>query len=73
MVFKILILQALYNLSDQAMEFQILDRYCFSSFLDIIQGAKFPDAKWTKKGGRSFFGYINHLSIDVEHNVILCY
>ena len=43
LLFKILILQSLYNLSDEAMEFQILDRYSFSRFLGIRQGAKVPD------------------------------
>ncbi len=44
LLFKILILQSLYNLSDGTMEFQILDRYSFSRFLGIFQGAKVPDA-----------------------------
>jgi IS5 family transposase len=44
LLFKILILQSLYNLSDEAMEFQILDRNSFSRFLGIRQGAKVPDA-----------------------------
>ena len=44
LLFKILILQSLYNLSDEAMEYQILDRYSFSRFLGIRQGAKVPDA-----------------------------
>jgi IS5 family transposase len=44
LLFSILILQALYNLPDEAMEFQMLDRYSFSRFLDITQGAKVPDA-----------------------------
>ena len=35
LLFKILILQSLYNLSDEAMEFQILDRYSFSRFLGL--------------------------------------
>ena len=37
LLFKILILQSLYNLSDEAMEYQILDRYSFSRFLGISQ------------------------------------
>jgi len=41
LLFKILILQSLYNLSDEAMEFQILDRYSFSRFLVIRQGQRF--------------------------------
>ncbi len=44
LLFKILILQALYNLSDEGIEFQILDRYSFSRFLGIREGAKVPDA-----------------------------
>jgi IS5 family transposase len=44
LLFKVLILQALYNLSDEALEFQVLDRYSFSRFLGILQGAKVPDA-----------------------------
>jgi len=154
LLFKILILQSLYNLSDEAMEFQILDRYSFSRFLGIRQGAKVPDAttifrfrdelakagvieflfakfdsflhangfraqkgqivdasivrvptqrntreenkdikegksisswskakrrqkdtdaRWTKKNGKSFFGYKNHVSIDVAHKFIRSY
>ena len=44
LLFKILILQSLYNLSDESMEYQILDRYSFSRFLGISQGARVPDA-----------------------------
>ncbi len=44
LLFKILILQALYNLFDEGIEFQILDRYSFSRFLGIPEGAKVPDA-----------------------------
>jgi len=154
LLFKILILQSLYNLSDEAMEFQILDRYSFSRFLGIRQGTKVPDAttifrfrdelakagviellftrfdnflhangfraqkgqivdasivrvptqrntreenkdikegksisswskakrrqkdtdaRWTKKNGKSFFGYKNHVSIDVGHKFIRSY
>jgi len=154
LLFKILILQSLYNLSDEAMEYQILDRYSFSRFLGIRQGAKVPDAttifrfrdelarakvidllfstfdhflhangfraqkgqivdasivrvptqrnsreenkdikegksisswskakrrqkdtdaRWTKKNGKSFFGYKNHVSIDAGHKFIRSY
>ena len=44
LMFKILIIQALYNLSDERLEFQVLDRYSFSRFLGIHEGAKVPDA-----------------------------
>ena len=44
LLFKILILQSLYNLSDEGLEFQILDRYSFSRFLGIHAADKVPDA-----------------------------
>lgn len=28
------------------------------------------DARWTKKNGKTFFGYKNHVSIDVKHKLI---
>lgn len=151
LLFKALILQSLYNLSDEAMEFQILDRYSFSRFLGLHAASKVPDAttlwrfredltkadvvgalfkqfdqflheqgfraqkgqivdasivrvpvqhnsreenreikvgqqpegwsenkqrqkdteaRWTKKNGKSFFGYKNHISVDVKHKLI---
>ncbi len=151
LLFKILILQSLYNLSDDALEYQILDRYSFSRFLGLHAASKIPDAttiwrfredltkagkvaelftsfddflsengfrarkgqivdasivkvpiqrnsrdenkqikngeqpegwsknkkrqkdtnaRWTKKNNKSFFGYKNHISIDVEHKFI---
>lgn len=45
LMFKILILQSLYNLSDDATEAQILDRLSFMRFLDLGLGDKVPDAK----------------------------
>lgn len=150
-LFKIVVLQSLYNLSDQAMEFQILDRYSFSRFLGLHAASKVPDAttiwlfredltkanvvhelfarfdrflseqgfraqkgqivdasivrvpiqrnsreenkqikagqqpegwsenkkrqkdvdaRWTKKNGKSFFGYKNHISVDARHKLI---
>ncbi len=44
LLFKILILQSLYNLSDEGMEYQILDRYSFSRFLGLHASSKIPDA-----------------------------
>ena len=151
LLFKALILQSLYNLSDQALEFQILDRYSFSRFLGLHAASKVPDAttiwlfrddltkaqvavelferfdqflneagfraqkgqiidasivrapiqrnsreenrqikageqpegwseakkrqkdvdaRWTKKNSKSFFGYKNHISVDVKHKLI---
>ncbi len=151
LMFKILILQSLYNLSDDGMEYQILDRLSFMRFLGLDAGDKVPDSKtiwlfreklkdagvieelfsgfdnylkengfsakkgqiidasivpvpkqrnnreendkiksgkkpegwskakarqkdtdarWTKKNGISYFGYKNHVSVDVKHKLI---
>lgn len=45
LMFKILVLQSLYNLSDDATEFQILDRLSFMRFLGLDLGDAVPDAK----------------------------
>jgi IS5 family transposase len=45
LMFKILIIQSLYNLSDDRIEFQVLDRISFMRFLDIGLGDRVPDAK----------------------------
>lgn len=154
MMFKILILQSLYNLSDEEAERQVLDRLSFMRFLGLGLGEDVPDAttvwrfreslssqgltkklfdqfeeylksrgyearkgqiidaslvsaprqrntkeenerikkgeapgewkpakrrqkdteaRWTKKNGRSYFGYKNHVSVDVKHKLIRDY
>ena len=151
LLFKILILQSLYNLSDDATEYQILDRHSFCRFLGLHLGSKVPDAttiwrfredlitagiidelfatfelhlrdcgftalkgqivdasivnvpkqrnsreengqikngkipadwsqnkrrrkdvnaRWTKKHGKSYFGYKNHICVDARHKLI---
>jgi len=45
LMFKILILQSLYNISDDGLEFQINDRLTFQRFLNLDIGDKVPDAK----------------------------
>ena len=45
MMFKIVILQRYYNLSDEQTEFQIKDRLSFMDFLGLRIGDKIPDAK----------------------------
>jgi hypothetical protein len=42
-LFKVLVLQALYNLSDAQAEFQILDRSSFGRFLGVDDGDRVPD------------------------------
>ena len=44
-MFKTLILQSLYNLSDEQTEFQIRDRLSFMRFLDLSLGEDVRDAK----------------------------
>ena len=154
MMFKILVLQSLYNLSDEGAENQVLDRLSFMRFLDMKPGDKTPDAKtiwlfretvqkagileglfqkfdelltqsgftakkgqiidasiieapkqrnsreenelikkgqkpqgwdeakqrqkdmdarWTKKNGKNYYGYKNHICIDVKHKLIRGY
>jgi IS5 family transposase len=45
MMFKVLILQALYNLADDAMEYMLRDRLSFMRFLGLGMTDKVPDAK----------------------------
>jgi IS5 family transposase len=45
LMFKILVLQALYNLSDDQAEFMIQDRLSFMRFLGLALSDKVPDAK----------------------------
>ena len=153
MMFKALVLQSLYNISDQQMEYQIKDRMSFMRFLGLnlqdnvpdattlwayrqvlteqglleglferfnaylsergyqakagqiidasivpvprqrntreenaaIKGGELPedwednpamrrqkdtDARWTKKHGKSYFGYKNHINVDNKHKLI---
>jgi IS5 family transposase len=37
------------------------------------QAQKDTDARWTKKGGKSYFGYKDHICIDAEHGLIRRY
>lgn len=43
LMFKILILQRLYHLSDEQVEFQITDRLSFTRFLGLKLGSRIPD------------------------------
>ena len=45
LMFKVLVLQALYNLSDDQTEYQIKDRLSFRRFLGLSIDASVPDAK----------------------------
>lgn len=45
LMFKVLVLQALYNLSDEQTEYQILDRLSFMKFLGLALHNDVPDAR----------------------------
>lgn len=45
LMFKVLVLQSLYNLSDDAVEYQVRDRLSFMRFLGLTIGDRVPDAK----------------------------
>lgn len=45
MLFKALLIQSLYNLSDDQLEFQIIDRASFKRFLGLKKSDKVPDSK----------------------------
>ena len=45
LMFKVLVLQSLYNLSDERLEFQIRDRISFMRFLGLTLGDAVPDEK----------------------------
>ncbi|MBJ7309585.1 transposase [Rugamonas sp. CCM 8940] len=50
---KILVLQQLYNLADDKLEYQLLDRRSFLQFLDLTESSSIPDAKmiWLFRDG----------------------
>ncbi len=47
LMFKALVLQHLYNISDDQVEYQIRDRYSFCRFLGLTPSDRVPDAKTT--------------------------
>jgi transposase, IS5 family len=84
LMFKVLILQSLYNLSDEALEYQILDRISFMRFLGLRLGNRVPDAKtvWlfreqlteaglTEKLFRKFEGYLGESGFTARKGQII--
>ena len=63
MMFKILILQCLFNLSDDQTEYQITDRMSFQRFLGLSLGERVPDAKtiWLFRDTLTKAGIISEL------------
>lgn len=72
LMFKVLVLQRMYNLSDDQAEFQIRDRFSFQRFLGLSVADAMPDAKtiwkyreiWTNAGTveASFILFRNELA-----------
>ena len=77
MMFKILVLQRLFNLSDDQTEYQINDRMSFMRFLGLSLGDRVPDAKtiWLYRENLTKAGVIDQLFIDyckeLERNGII--
>lgn len=63
MMFKVLILQKLFNISDDQTEYQITDRISFQRFLGLSLGDRVPDAKtiWLFKDTLTKSGIIDDL------------
>ena len=63
LMFKVLVLQHLYNLGDDQTEFQIRDRYSFCRFLGLSPEGKVPDAKtiWVYRERLKELGLVDQL------------
>jgi hypothetical protein len=77
LMFKILVLQALYSLSDEATEFQIKDRLSFQLFLGLglytkakVKEGADPKAFKPVDLAIPVFGYENNIGIDRTHGLI---
>jgi IS5 family transposase len=68
LMFKVLVLQSLYNLSDDKTEFQIRDRLSFMRFLGLSLGDAVPDAKtiWLFREQLTEAGLIKRLFEEFE-------
>ena len=63
LMFKMLIIQRLYNLSDEQVEFQVRDRWTFLRFVGISHDGIVPDAKsvWLFKEQLKQLNLVDHL------------
>ena len=70
-MFKALVLQHLYNISDDELEFQIRDRYSFCRFLGLWPEDRVPDAKtiWLFREQLTQAGLAKTLFNEFEHQL----
>ena len=68
---KTLVLQSLYNLSDDQVEFQIRDHYSFQRFLGLTPEGVVPDAKtvWVFREELKRHGLIDTLFYQLNHQI----
>lgn len=71
LIFKILILQRLYHLSDDQAEFQIKDRFSFQRFLGLSVADAMPDAKtiWKYRNQWAQAGTIDVCFAEFKHQL----
>ncbi len=71
LMFKVLVLQHLYNLSDDEVEYQIRDRYSFCRFLERSPEGNIPDAKtvWIFSEQLVSHNQIGELFLDFDYQL----
>jgi len=71
LMFKALVLGALYNLSDEQIECQVRDRLSFMRFLGLVLGDRVPDAKtvWLYREELAQAGKVDDLFKLVDHHL----
>ena len=69
LMFKTLVLSALYNLSDDQIEYQVRDRLSFMRFLELGLGDRVPDAKtvWLCRDALAQAGEVEALFRQFDH------
>ena len=65
LLFKIMILQRYYGLGDKQVEYQIIDRTSFRTFLGLSSGDKVPDEKtiWMFRNELTKTGLVENIFI----------
>ena len=72
MMFKILVLQSFYNISDDQVEYQINDRISFRQFLGLTSSSRIPDAKtiWLFRDKLQSKGIIKDLFAQMNQDLV---